>query len=98
MRRTRPQPLRNKIDLDDPAQSRVWTKRLGISAGDLQRMIGKVGNSISAVAKEIELQKASPPKPSSPDQTVPATRPAVETVLAEVQLAEVPASPTGPAT
>ena len=37
MRRVKPQPLRNKIDLADPAQSRVWTKRLGISAKDLQR-------------------------------------------------------------
>lgn len=98
MRRTRPQLLRNKIDLDDPAQSRLWTKRLGISAGDLRRMVGKVGNSIAAVVKEIELQKASPPKPCSPDQTDPAALPAVDTVLAEVQLAEVPASLTGPAT
>ncbi len=27
MRRTKPQPLRNKIDLDDPAQRRAWTRR-----------------------------------------------------------------------
>jgi hypothetical protein len=76
MRRIKPQPRRNKIDLDDPAQSRIWTKRLGISAEDLQRMIGKVGNSIAAVSKEIELQKAPPRKPALPAQIDPATLPA----------------------
>jgi Protein of unknown function (DUF3606) len=98
MRRTKPQPVRNKIDLADPAQSRVWTKRLGISAEDLQRMIGKVGNSIAAVSKEIELQKTPPHKPSLPAQIDPATLPAMETVPAEVQSAGVPASLTGPET
>ncbi len=97
MRRAKPQPLRNKIDLDDPAQSRVWTRRLGISAEDLQRTIGKVGNSITAVTKEIELQKT--PKPSSPPaQIEPVAPPAVEAVLAEVRLAEAPANLTGPQT
>jgi hypothetical protein len=42
MRRTGPQAVRNKIDLADHAQIRVWTKRLGITSGDLKRMIGKV--------------------------------------------------------
>jgi Protein of unknown function (DUF3606) len=98
MRRIKPQPLRNKIDLADPAQSRVWTKRLGISAEGLQRMIGKVGNSVAAVAKEIELQKAPPPKPSLPAQIDPVPLPAVEAVLAEVQLTDAPASLTGPET
>jgi hypothetical protein len=89
MRRARPQPIRNKIDLSDPAQMRAWTRRLGITAYDLQRMIGKVGNSIAAVSKEIELRKApSPLKPSSPpDQIDPASLPAIDAAVAEVQLA-----------
>jgi Protein of unknown function (DUF3606) len=87
MRRARPQPIRNKIDLSDPAQTRAWTRRLGITADDLQRMVGKVGNSIAAVTKEIELRKApSPFKPSSPP-TDPASLPAIEAAVAEVQLA-----------
>ena len=31
MRRARPQPIRDKIDLSDPAQMRAWSKRLGIT-------------------------------------------------------------------
>jgi hypothetical protein len=38
MRRARPQPIRDKIDLSDPAQLRAWSKRLGITADNLQRI------------------------------------------------------------
>jgi len=60
MRHASPQPIRNKIDLADPSQIRVLKRRLGISADDLQRVVAKVGNSIAAVCKEIEPQKAPP--------------------------------------
>jgi Protein of unknown function (DUF3606) len=43
MRRAKPQPIRNKIDLADPAQIRAWTRRLGITADDLRHVAGKVG-------------------------------------------------------
>ena len=72
MRRARPRPIRNKIDLADPAQIRAWTRRLGM-ADDLQRVAGKVGNSIAAVSKEIDLRKAPAPRPSSPVQIHPAS-------------------------
>jgi uncharacterized protein YjcR len=49
--------IRNKIDLTDPNQVRSWKRRLGVSAEDLQRIVEKVGDSISAVTKEIELKK-----------------------------------------
>jgi Protein of unknown function (DUF3606) len=52
MRHAKPQPVRNKIDMADPSQIRSLKKRLGISADDLQRVVGKVGNSIAAVSKE----------------------------------------------
>ena len=87
MRRAKPQPIRNKIDLADPAQIRAWTRRLGVTADDLQRVAGKVGNSIAAVSKEINLRKTPVPKPSLPVQIRPASLPAVETVVTEVQLA-----------
>jgi hypothetical protein len=60
MRRLKPAPIRNKIDLADPRQVRLLKKRLGISVDDLQRLVGKVGNSITAVSKEAELAKATP--------------------------------------
>jgi Protein of unknown function (DUF3606) len=60
VRHAKPQPVRNKIDLADPSQIRILRRRLGISADDLQRVVAKVGNSIAAVYKEIEPQKAIP--------------------------------------
>ena len=50
--------IRNKIDLSDPAHERAWTRRLKLSRSELQLIIDKVGDSVSAVMKEIELQKA----------------------------------------
>ena len=85
MRRAKPQPIRNKIDLADPAQIRAWTRRLGM-ADDLQRVAGKVGNSIAAVSKEIDLRKAPAPRPSSPVQIHLASLPALAAVVTEVQL------------
>ena len=66
MRHARPQPVRNKIDLADPSQIRSLKKRIGISADDLQRIAGKVGNSIAAVSKE--LQKKNPVTTAVPVQ------------------------------
>jgi hypothetical protein len=57
MRRPKPLATRNKIDLADASQIRILKKRLGISNGDLHRAVAKVGNSIAAVTKEIELKK-----------------------------------------
>jgi len=87
MRRAKPRPIRNKIDLADPAQIRAWTRRLGM-ADDLQRVAGKVGNSIAAVSKEIDLRKAPAPRPSSPGSNSPclSSLPAVAAVVTEVQL------------
>ena len=87
MRRAKPQPIRNKIDLADPTQIRAWTRRLGPTADDLRRVAGKVGNSIAAVSKEIDLRKAAAPKPSLPVQIHPASLPAVAAVVTELQLA-----------
>ena len=85
MRRAKPRPIRNKIDLADPAQIRAWTRRLGITADDLRRVAGKVGNSIAAVSKEIDLRKSAVPEPSLPIRIRPASLPPVAAVVAEVQ-------------
>jgi Protein of unknown function (DUF3606) len=68
MRHAKPQPIRNKIDLADPSQIRILRRRLGISADDLLQVVAKVGNSIAAVCKEIEPQKAIPVTESMPVQ------------------------------
>jgi hypothetical protein len=57
MQRIRRPPLRNKINPADPAQIRAWTRRLGVSADALQAVVDKMGNSVSAVTKEVELQR-----------------------------------------
>jgi hypothetical protein len=63
-------PLRNKVDLADARQVRVIKKRLGVSRDDLRRIVEKVGNSIAAVTKEAEIEKAaSCSKPISPITT-----------------------------
>ena len=59
MQRIKHPPVRNKIDLTDPSQVRAWTRRLGMSVGALKAVIDRVGNSVAAVAKEVELQQAN---------------------------------------
>ena len=74
MRCAKHPPIRNKIDLSDPGQVRAWKRRLGLSTSDLQRIVEKVGNSISAVTKEIELERMPTETPlvAEPSQpTVP---------------------------
>jgi Protein of unknown function (DUF3606) len=60
MQRIKHPPIRNKIDMADPAQVRAWNRRLGISAQSLKAVVDKVGNSVAAVTKEVELQRAGP--------------------------------------
>jgi hypothetical protein len=75
MRCAKHPPVRNKIDLSDPSQVRVMKRRLGLSTGNLQRVVEKVGNSISAVTKEIELERKMPaenPLEAGPKQPIAA--------------------------
>jgi Protein of unknown function (DUF3606) len=53
------QPIRNLIDLADAKQVRTLTKRLKISEDELRQIVEKVGNSIAAITKEVELQRAA---------------------------------------
>lgn len=63
MQRVKHPPVRNKINLKDPAQLRVWTRRLGVTADVLKAAVDKAGDSITAVTKEVEMQQreAVPP-------------------------------------
>jgi hypothetical protein len=52
-------PQRNILNLADPIQVKKLTKRLGISTTVLHRIVEKTGNSIAAICKEVEIQRAA---------------------------------------
>jgi hypothetical protein len=58
MRRIKPQPIRNRLDLADVRQVRSIKKRLRVSEGELNEIVGRIGNSIAAISKEVGLKKA----------------------------------------
>jgi hypothetical protein len=70
MQRVKHPPVRNKINLADPSQVRAWTKRLGVSVEALKAAVDKVGNSVAAVAKEVELQRANH-QAAPPERAIP---------------------------
>jgi hypothetical protein len=59
MRLSKPQPLRNTLDLSDPTQVRLVRKRLRLSESELTNMVERIGNSLSAISKEAALQRAN---------------------------------------
>ncbi len=61
MRRSKPQPIRNKLDLSDRTQVRLIKKRLKLSDTELTTIVARIGNSLSAISKEAALQKAAVP-------------------------------------
>jgi len=57
---------RSQIDISDPVQVRFWLKHLGVSLEQLQSAVDKVGNSASAVRKELAARNSvEPPQPES---------------------------------
>ena len=58
MRQRRAKPVRITLDLADASQVRAIRKRLRISEAELTHIVNKIGNSISAVTKEVALQRA----------------------------------------
>ena len=50
-------PMRIHINLSHERQARYWTKHLGVSMDDLESAIAKVGNSASAVRKQLALSR-----------------------------------------
>jgi hypothetical protein len=49
----RDQPDRRKIDISQEHEVQYWTKRLGVSREELQRVLEKVGDSATAVRREL---------------------------------------------
>ena len=95
MRRTRSQPIRNKLDMADPKQVRVVKKRLRISEAELTRLVSKIGNSISAISKEVALQRARslPEPPQLPVSAVMVSVQAAETITSDLSGAADPSLP-----
>jgi hypothetical protein len=44
---------RSKINMHEVWEVEHWTKEFGVSKGELQRVVDKVGNSADAVRKEL---------------------------------------------
>ena len=85
MRRPKIQPIRNKLDITDRVQVRVVTRRLGVSQAELTALVGRIGNSIAAISKEVNLQRSSRPAAPAPEQLPPAAVIAsVETAVTEL--------------
>jgi hypothetical protein len=71
MQRARHPPIRNKIDLTESTQLRAWSRRLDMSPDALRAVVDKVGNSVAAVTKEVELQRVSHQASPAPIQDPP---------------------------
>jgi hypothetical protein len=67
MQRIKHPPIRNKIDFADPSQVRALSRRLRVPADELKAIVEKVGNSVAAVSKEVELRRT----PQQPCAAVP---------------------------
>jgi hypothetical protein len=50
------QPDRSKIAMGEEHEVKYWTKHLGVSKEELQRAVDKVGNSATAVKKQLRKQ------------------------------------------
>jgi hypothetical protein len=50
-------PDRSKINVHEPREARCWAHQLGVSRERLRKLVEKVGNSATAVRKELEMPK-----------------------------------------
>jgi hypothetical protein len=71
MRRLKPQPIRNELDLSDRMQVRLIRKRLRLSGSELTDIVGRIGNSLAAISKEVAVQRANV-LPDATDKPPPA--------------------------
>ena len=85
MRRPRPQPIRNKLDFADSRQVRSMKRRLRLSEDQLNEIVGRIGNSIAAISKEVALMKA---KRLRPTNVVPEAAVMVAAATAEPSIVE----------
>jgi hypothetical protein len=84
MRRPRPQPIRNQLDLADSRQVRSVKKRLRLSEDQLNEIVGRIG-LIAAISKEVALANAKRLRPAN---VVPEAAVIVAAVAAEPSIVE----------
>lgn len=46
-------PDRSKINMQESWEVKYWTRELGVSRAELEKIVDKVGNSAAAVRKEL---------------------------------------------
>jgi len=89
MRSSKPQLVRNKVDLGDPSHVRQIKKRLRLSSAELTEIAGRIGDSIAAITKEFTAQRAGvvpkPPQlpPVAAIATVTASDPAAKITISD---------------
>ena len=49
----RGEPDRSKVNMSEDYEVQYWTKHLGVTREELQKVIDKVGNSVEAIEKEL---------------------------------------------
>ena len=49
---------RSKINMHEAYEVKYWTKELGVSKDELQKVVDKVGNSAAAARKELGIMGA----------------------------------------
>ncbi len=62
-----PRPIRTTLDLANAEQVKSVRRRLRISNADLVRIVDKIGNSLAAIEKEVELERLAVQKSSARD-------------------------------
>ncbi|KRP99443.1 DUF3606 domain-containing protein [Bradyrhizobium sp. IC3069] len=62
-----PRPIRTTLDLANAEQVKSVRRRLRISNADLVRIVDKIGNSLAAIEKEVELEKLAVQQGSARD-------------------------------
>jgi hypothetical protein len=67
-----PRPVCTTLDLANAGQVKSVRKRFRITHADLVRIVNKIGNSLSAIEKEVELENLAAVQPRNA-KTGPAT-------------------------
>lgn len=49
---------RSRINLNEDFEVKYWTRHLGVSREELEKAIGKVGNSAATVRKELAISNS----------------------------------------
>ncbi|MEY9183060.1 hypothetical protein ABIG06_004639 [Bradyrhizobium sp. USDA 326] len=62
-----PRPIRTTLDLANAEQVKSVRRRLRISNADLVRIVDKIGNSLAAIEKEVELERLAAQQCSARD-------------------------------